>query len=372
MGYRVKYLDEIKDSRLLYEKKVPAFGFIIILIVTAFMIALGVWAYKTPKVSVVKATGTISSSKKNYVMSPYTGQILKADYEEGKVVKEGDVLFTIKSTDLELQLQQLTSNKELLEKKIELYKKYVQSLEAENNMFNSSDELESPFYNKYEAYINQTKQVTVNEDMLKAYGYSKDDIDKEYEKADDKVKQIYYTELNSANDSIAELTSQVETIDIQIQAINNGISEYEVKAPNSGVIHIMEKFTEGMIIQTGQKVASIATNEDDFEIIATVSEADATKINKGDKVDIAISGLTQSVYGTISGKIIAKDTDVSISQTNTGAISYFKLKIKPDYDYVISKAGDKVNLSNGMSVETRIRYDKVTYFNYVLDALGLV
>ena len=134
----------------------------------------------------------------------------------------------------------------------------------------------------------------------------------------------------------------------------------------------MDKFTEGMVIQTGQKVASIATNEDDFEIIATVSEADATKIHKGDKVDIAINGLTSSVYGTISGKIISKDTDVSISQTNTGTVSYFKLKIKPDYDYVISKAGDKVDLSNGMGVETRIKYDKVTYLDYVLDAIGLI
>lgn len=372
MGYRVKSLDEIKDSRLLYEKKVPAFGFILLLIVAAFMGGLGVWAYKTPKVSVIKAAGTISSAKKNYVMSPYTGEILGADYEEGKVVKEGDVLFKIKSTDLNLQLQQLQSNKELIEKRVELYKKYVQSLETETNMFSVSDELESPFYNKYESYVNQTEQVTVNEELLKGYGYSKEDIDKEYEKAESKKKQIYYTELNSANDSISELTSQVETINIQIESINSGIAEYEVKAPTSGVVHIMDKFTEGMVIQTGQKVASIATNEDDFEIIATVSEADATKIHKGDKVDIAINGLTSSVYGTISGKIISKDTDVSISQTNTGTVSYFKLKIKPDYDYVISKAGDKVDLTNGMGVETRIKYDKVTYLNYVLDAIGLI
>ena len=26
---------------------------------------------------------------------------------------------------------------------------------------------------------------------------------------------------------------------------------------------------------------------------------------------------------------------------------------------------------NGMGVETRIKYDKITYFNYALDALGL-
>lgn len=36
------------------------------------------------------------------------------------------------------------------------------------------------------------------------------------------------------------------------------------------------------------------------------------------------------------------------------------------------KEGDKVNISNGMAVETTIQYGKVTYFNYVLEALGVL
>jgi multidrug resistance efflux pump len=117
----------------------------------------------------------------------------------------------------------------------------------------------------------------------------------------------------------------------------------------------MEEYTEGMVIQTGAKVASIATNNDELEIVTTVSEADATKIKKGDKVDVAVSGLTQSVYGTISGEVVSKDTDVSVTSTASGSVAYFKLVVKPDYNYVISKAGDKVNLSNGMCVEARIQ-----------------
>ena len=44
--------------------------------------------------------------------------------------------------------------------------------------------------------------------------------------------------------------------------------------------------------------------------------------------------------------------------------------VKPDSDYLISKSGDKVTISNGMKVETRVKYDKVTYFQYVLESLG--
>ena len=62
------------------------------------------------------------------------------------------------------------------------------------------------------------------------------------------------------------------------------------------------------------------------------------------------------------------------SQSENGgeSNSYFKIEVKPDYTYLLSKTGDKVNLSNGMAVETRIQYDKVTYFNYVMEALGVL
>ena len=42
-----------------------------------------------------------------------------------------------------------------------------------------------------------------------------------------------------------------------------------------------------------------------------------------------------------------------------------------DQDYVLSREGDKVNVTNGMTAVARIQYDKVTYFNYVLEKLGI-
>ena len=50
----------------------------------------------------------------------------------------------------------------------------------------------------------------------------------------------------------------------------------------------------------------------------------------------------------------------------------FKIKIKPDVDYIVSKSGRKVNLQNGMTVEVRIIYDEVTYLDYCLEQLGLL
>ena len=38
----------------------------------------------------------------------------------------------------------------------------------------------------------------------------------------------------------------------------------------------------------------------------------------------------------------------------------------------ISKSGDQVDLANGMSVTARVQYDEVTYFQYALEALGVL
>ena len=52
--------------------------------------------------------------------------------------------------------------------------------------------------------------------------------------------------------------------------------------------------------------------------------------------------------------------------------SYYKMTITPDSTYVISNSGDKVDLSNGMSVTARVEYDKLTYFEYAMEALGVL
>ena len=223
----------------------------------------------------------------------------------------------------------------------------------------------------YEAYKNQCDQITVNEDMLRTYGYSESDIKKEIEKKDKKIEQLYFAEINKTNEVLSSYNNEIAAIDIQWNVLMSGKSEYEVKATKSGKIHVIEQLNQGMIVQTGTKVCSIAANTEELEIIATVSEADATKIKKGDNATIEIDGLNGAVYGTITGEVISKDVDVTVSSTVNGNVAYFKLVVKPDYNYVISKTGEKVNLSNGMGVETRIIYDEVTYLYYALDAFGI-
>lgn len=371
MKCRYKTMDEIKDSRLLFDRKLPPFGFLIIIMVTLLMGFLIYMSITTNKVSIIKSNGVVESNEKNFVMAPYAGEVVTFELKEGDIVKEGDVLFSIKSSDIDLQIEQLNSQKLVYQKDVEQYNKLIDCIKNNNNSFSATIEEEKLYFNKYEAYKSKVDQLKVDSDTLRGYGYTEEQINDLIKTNETNANQIYYEEMQAIETSIAQLNSQISSIDVQLETFALGKEEYNVKATASGKIHIIEQYNTGMLIQAGTTVASIASDSDDMKIKVSISEADAIKVKEGQKVDIAVNGLSNTMYSTISGEVISKDTDVTIGKSNEGTISYFNLIIEPDKNYVVGKNGEKVLITNGLSVETRIKYDKETYFHYVLGALGL-
>lgn len=370
MNRKIKYLQEMKDSRLLYEKEIPRFGYILIIVVGFLIIGTVIWSIKTPKVYMVKAQGIVQSDNKNYVMPGYTGKIVNIKIKEGVLVEKGEELFTIKSDEMNLQLIQLLEQEKNYESRIAQFEKLVKSIKDDKNYFDASCPKDNLYYGQFEAYKSQVAQNQVDVSSCKAYGYSEEQIENQLILNQSKVSEIYYNAVQSAENSIVEAKTQIDSIESQKMAINEGKEEYKVTAPETGIIHMLSEYKEGMVVQSASPVASISSEKDKYTIIAYVSVSDATKTHVGDKVDVEINGLAQSIYGTISGKVIQMDSDLTTQNTdNVQQKSFFKAYIKPDNVYLINKEGNKVNISNGMVVEARIQYDEVTYFDYVVEAL---
>ena len=150
--------------------------------------------------------------------------------------------------------------------------------------------------------------------------------------------------------------------------MNTGANDYFIYAPTSGVIHMDTPYKEGMVLSAGSAMATIASENDDLEIVAMVSVNDRPLLHVGDPCKIAITGLSEYSYGTLTGTVTSIDSDV----TSSNSTSYYKMTIKPDATYVVSRSGDKVDLANGMSVTARVEYDQVTYFEYAMEALGVL
>lgn len=47
------------------------------------------------------------------------------------------------------------------------------------------------------------------------------------------------------------------------------------------------------------------------------------------------------------------------------------MKIKPESIILIAKSGKAIEVKNGMMMECRIIYAKITYFDYFMDAIGM-
>ena len=373
MKKQIKTMEQLKDSRLLFEKNLPAFGYIILLIVTISLIGVVIWSMYAHKPYMIISQGTVTNQNSSYVMPAYTGEIEESHMEEGKLVQAGDVLFTIKSTDYNLQEEQLLANKEIYEKQIEKSELLVKSIKDDKNYFDPSDTEDELYYSTFEAYKSQVAQNTFDGSAYQAYGYTEEQIQKELEKNQGKISEIYYSAIQSAENMGKEAKQQIASIESQLAAITSGQAEYSVKAVRTGVLHLLADYKAGMVVQTGSAVATITPENSEVMIEAYVSTADMARMEEGNEVQLAVDGLIQSVYGNITGTVEVIDSNLTSMEGENGqSNSVFKIRIKPNSDYVVSKSGRKVNLSNGMTVEARITYDEVTYFHYVLEKLGLL
>lgn len=371
MNKQIKTLSQMRDSRLLFEKQIPSFGYFFILLVTAFLAGVMFWSVKAPKAYMIVAQGTVTSSESNYVMSGYSGEIGSCNMIEGQLVEEGEVLFTIKSTDYDVQQKQLEESRETYEIQVSQYERLVQSIKDDTNYFDASIAEDDLYYSIYEAYKSQVAQNELNTDSYKAYGYTDEQIISELEKNQGKIAEIYYSAVQNAQNAIQEAKAQIASIDAQLSAIGSGQAEYSIKATASGRLHLLADYKPGMVVQASGTVATITPENSETILESYVSTADMARMHKGDTVKIAVDGLTESVYGNIKGTVTQIDSNLTTQENGDGTTaSVFRIKIKPDVDYLVNKSGDKVDLVNGMTAQARIEYDKVTYFNYVLEKLG--
>ncbi|RKJ67898.1 HlyD family efflux transporter periplasmic adaptor subunit [Roseburia sp. 1XD42-69] len=372
MSAQAKTLEDLKDSRIMFDKEIPPFGYMLVLIVFFTMAGITVWSTFAHKAYMVRAEGSITSSDSNYVMPSFTGEIAKSYMEEGKLVQKGDVLFVVKSLDFDLQEEQLADSQENYEEQIAQYDKLIKSIKEDTNYFDAGENKDSLYYSMFENYKAQVAQNEVDTTMYKSYGYTDEQIESELVKAQSKKSELYYTALQTAENARKELENQLESAKAQLSAVGNGKNEYEVKASATGTLHLLSDYKTGMVVQTASPVATITPENADTVVDAYISTADMARIHEGDEVQIEVNGLSQTIYGNIAGRVQRIDSNVTTMEGGENRSSQvFKIRILPEMDYLVSKTGDKVNLSNGMTVEARIIYDKMTYFDYVLEKLGV-
>ena len=368
MTTTVQNLSDLQDSRIMMEKKLPPYGYAFVILTALFMAFLVVWSTHTNRIYVSQNTGTVQASNKTYIMSSYSGSITELYISEGSYVNEGDLVAHIKSTDIDMQQDNLNSQLQIYQTQLAQYNKLLKCIQDDTNYFSESSADDQPYYYQYETYKSQLAQKKFDASAYQAAGYTDAQIQTMMEQNQKEIEALYYSTMQSISQNVTSIQGNIDNIQAQIDALNTGANDYSIYAPTSGVIHMDTPYKVGMVLSAGSSLATVASENDDLEIVAYVTVSDRPLLHVGDPCKIAITGLSEYSYGTLTGTVTAIDSDVTASSNG----SYYKMTIKPDSTYVVSKSGDKVDLSNGMSVTARVEYDQVTYFEYAMEALGVL
>ena len=364
----IQNLSDLQDRRIMMEKRVPPFGYAMILLVAGLLVFLTIWSTQNYRTYVSQSSGSVQAANKTYIMSSYSGSITELNIAEGSYVNEGDLIAHIKSTDLDMQQDSLQSQLDIYKKQKSQYEKLVKSIQDDKNYFSETDIDDQPYYYQYETYKSQVAQKAFDASPYQAAGYSDEQIKALMEQNQSEVEALYYSTLQSISASLTSVQSNIDNLQSQMDALSTGANDYYIYAPTSGVIHMDTPYKVGMVLSAGTPLATVASENSDLEVVAYVTLSDRPLLHVGDPCKIAITGLSEYSYGTLTGTVTSIDSDVTASSSG----SYYKMTITPDSTYVISNSGDKVDLSNGMSVTARVEYDKLTYFEYAMEALGVL
>jgi multidrug efflux pump subunit AcrA (membrane-fusion protein) len=202
-------IQEMSDSREVYESKPNIFFTLFIYFILGMLIIALIWMYFGRIDVVVKSEGMLRPNNQvATVVNTYGGTLETVNIEDGSSVQEGDTLYIVEHWDLLTEFEYYEEQLSETDRNLDFLNKYKQSVEDGINYFaETSDEEE--YFLKYQGYA-------IN------YGLMENDF-----LYSDKEREL---NLNTISDQLDFLKSKLIYIDTLKQAINQNKNQFE----NSG------------------------------------------------------------------------------------------------------------------------------------------
>lgn len=284
---KVYNLNEITDSKILYDKKPPAFMNYIILIVLALIAAALILANKSVKTYMVKGQGLVVSENKSHIMTKTSGEIKEVFIEEGREVKEGDILFTTTSLETDLQLEQVNAQIDTYSKRIELLRLAEENATNGTNYFDRYNETESEFYNRLsQAYIAR-KEFDVDEKSLEDQGYEQKQIDEYVKTQKNKANEQYFKTISEFSNEKNQYEMELSKLIAQKEALEKSKEQYQVVAQKNGTV-------PGKVLSIDEDATIDNENGSVYFKVRVKPEKIYLEDSKGEKVNLSLGMITET------------------------------------------------------------------------------
>jgi len=196
----------------------------------------------------IELSGTVISDNEKFITSRFMGFVKELHVSEGSMVKKGELLYKIDTTDIDAKKRQASLQVSMYKTQFEIVRR------------------------NYERFQRLYKKGLVSK------------------------SQVEELEMNYAN-----LNDMISVAKAQLTEVNNQYKYLEIKAPNSGVI-TRKMVKVGEMAMPGMP-ALVLTDLSDIKIKAEISESNLFKIKRGDVVDVEIPSLKYNVKGNIDSII---------------------------------------------------------------------
>lgn len=271
--------------------------------------------------------------------------------------------------EVQVKLDEVTLNQSVLIEKETLL---LQNDEARENALNQ-------FYLQYvvelqNARISLEENLKTLEKQLAEVSYATDKVlvYKEGEEAEYASVRKYKTdEIVAVQQSIASYDTSLKEVEVQLAGIEKSIEDCHVKAPCSGVLHVVQELVVGNTIAAGTEVCSILPKEGTgYKCVIYVDNADVGGLEPGMQVKFNLYSYPNAEYGYVYGTLTKVAKDIRVDSGS--GMAYYQAEAMVDVGGFVDAEGSPISLKAGMGCEAKIITGEKQILSFVLEKLSLL
>lgn len=360
----------------------------IIMAIFIFLFIMVIWAYFAEVAEVTKGNGKIiPSSKEQLIQSLDGGIVTNIFVKEGDIVQVGQTLATLDSTRTASSLEesQAKYNTALatsirLKAEVDQHKivnlVFPEELQTQTELINYENKL----YLSRKQKLTQTlanlqkskhiirQQLNINKELARQGASSTVEVlrlEKELIDLESKTQEYTSDFYVTTRQELAKVMAEIDSLAPLIKGRQDFVQKTTITSPVKGIVKNIQNSTIGGVVPPNGILMDIVPLEDTLIIEAKISPKDIAFIHPGQEAKVKITAYDYAIYGGLEGTVSVISPDTVKDEVKSD-VTYYKIYIKTNKDYLVNKAGKTFSITPGMIASVEIATGSKTVLQYLI------
>ncbi|GAB4237142.1 MAG: hypothetical protein Kow0049_22670 [Stanieria sp.] len=177
-------------------------------------------------------------------------------------------------------------------------------------------------------------------------------------KAEEQLKDLE-NQITTLNSEIAQNKSQIASMKFQLK-------QRVIKAPRDGVIFNLPISSKGAVVQQGEEVIKIASENSPLVLRAKMTPTESGFLKVGMPAKIKFDAYPFQDYGVQAGRVSWISPDSKIAQTEQGQQETFEIEVELEHSYLEGQ-NQRINLTPGQTATAEVITRQRRLIDFILD-----